>query len=104
MTKADLVEIVYEKIGGLSKKESQDIVEKIFETMKASLKQGDKIKISGFGNFTLRDKRPTEGTQSADRRRHRNHRAPRADVPSQPDPEVPHQRTKQDVLRRPRKA
>jgi len=58
MTKADLVEIVYEKIGGLSKKESQDIVEKIFETMKASLKQGDKIKISGFGNFTLRDKRP----------------------------------------------
>jgi len=61
MTKADLVEIVYEKIGGLSKKESQDIVEKIFETMKASLKQGDKIKISGFGNFTLRDKRPRKG-------------------------------------------
>jgi len=61
MTKADLVEIVYEKIGGLSKKESQDIVEKIFETMKASLKAGDKIKISGFGNFTLRDKRPRKG-------------------------------------------
>ena len=37
MTKADLVEIVYEKIGGLSKKESQDIVEKIFETMKSPL-------------------------------------------------------------------
>ena len=34
MTKADLVELVYEKIGGLSKKESQDIVETIFETMK----------------------------------------------------------------------
>ncbi len=61
MTKADLVEIVYEKIGGLSKKESQDIVEKIFETMKSSLQQGDKIKISGFGNFTLRDKRPRKG-------------------------------------------
>src|SRR3989304_5828250 len=61
MTKADLVELVYEKIGGLSKKESQDIVETIFETMKASLKQGDKIKISGFGNFTLRDKRPRKG-------------------------------------------
>ena len=39
MTKADLVEIVYEKIGGLSKKESQDIVEAIFETMKGCLKQ-----------------------------------------------------------------
>jgi integration host factor subunit alpha len=61
MTKADLVEIVYEKIGGLSKKESQDIVEAIFETMKSSLKQGEKIKISGFGNFTLRDKRPRKG-------------------------------------------
>ncbi len=61
MTKADLVEIVYEKIGGLSKKESQDIVEKIFETMKASLKQGDKIKISGFGNFVVREKRPRKG-------------------------------------------
>ena len=61
MTKADLVEIVYEKIGGLSKKESQDIVEAIFETMKASLKEGEKIKISGFGNFTLRDKRPRKG-------------------------------------------
>jgi len=61
MTKADLVEIIYEKIGGLSKKESQDIVESIFETMKTCLKQGEKIKVSGFGNFTLRDKRPRKG-------------------------------------------
>lgn len=61
MTKADLVEIVYEKVGGLSKKESQDIVEAIFDTMKTILKDGDKIKISGFGNFILRDKRPRKG-------------------------------------------
>lgn len=61
MTKADLVEIVYEKAGGLSKKESQDIVEAIFDTMKGILKNGDKIKISGFGNFILRDKRPRKG-------------------------------------------
>ncbi len=61
MTKADLVEIVYEKVGGLSKKESQDIVETIFDTMKDILKSGDKIKISGFGNFILRDKRPRKG-------------------------------------------
>jgi len=40
MTKADLVEIVYEKVGGLSKKESQDIVETIFDTMKDILKNG----------------------------------------------------------------
>src|SRR5512134_3181987 len=61
MTKAELVEIVYEKVGGLSKKESQDIVEAIFDTMKTSLKTGEKIKISGFGNFILRDKRPRKG-------------------------------------------
>ncbi len=61
MTKAELVEIVYEKVGGLSKKESQDIVEAIFDTMKSSLKSGEKIKISGFGNFILRDKRPRKG-------------------------------------------
>ena len=61
MTKAELVEIVYEKVGGLSKKESQDIVEAIFDTMKSILKSGDKIKISGFGNFILRDKRPRKG-------------------------------------------
>jgi integration host factor subunit alpha len=61
MTKADLVEIVYEKVGGLSKKESQDIVETIFDTMKDILKDGEKIKISGFGNFILRDKRPRKG-------------------------------------------
>ncbi len=61
MTKAELVEIVYEKVGGLSKKEAQDIVEAIFNTMKENLKSGEKIKISGFGNFILRDKRPRKG-------------------------------------------
>jgi integration host factor subunit alpha len=60
MTKADLVEIVYEKVG-LSKKDSQDIVEALFDTIKGSLKDGEKIKISGFGNFILRDKRPRKG-------------------------------------------
>ncbi len=61
MTKAELVEIVYDKVGGLSKKESQDIVEAIFDTMKMNLKGGEKVKISGFGNFILRDKRPRKG-------------------------------------------
>ena len=61
MTKADLVEIVYEKVGGLSKKESQDIVEAIFDTMKSILKDGEKIKISGFGNFVVRKKRSRRG-------------------------------------------
>ena len=60
MTKADLVESIYEKIG-FSKKESADIVELIFDTMKGTLEKGEKIKISGFGNFVVRDKRPRMG-------------------------------------------
>ncbi|MDP7040039.1 MAG: integration host factor subunit alpha [Myxococcota bacterium] len=55
MTKADLVEAVHTKIG-FSKKESSDIVELLFDTMKSTLESGEKIKISGFGNFEVRDK------------------------------------------------
>ncbi|HBF12239.1 MAG TPA: integration host factor subunit alpha [Deltaproteobacteria bacterium] len=60
MTKADIVESIYEKIG-FSKKEAQDIVELIFETIKSTLEKGEKIKISGFGNFVVRQKRPRIG-------------------------------------------
>ncbi len=56
MTKADIVEAVYERLGGISKKEAAEIVETVFETMKDTLEQGEKIKISGFGNFVVRDK------------------------------------------------
>ncbi|GMV39781.1 MAG: DNA-binding protein HU [Myxococcales bacterium] len=61
MTKADIVESVYEKLGGFSKKESAEIVEMVFETMKETLGQGEKIKISGFGNFVVRKKRERIG-------------------------------------------
>ncbi|MBI3178133.1 MAG: integration host factor subunit alpha [Deltaproteobacteria bacterium] len=60
MTKADLVEAVHTKVG-FSKKESADVVEMVFDTMKEPLERGEKIKISGFGNFELRDKRPRVG-------------------------------------------
>ncbi len=55
MTKADIVESVYNKVG-FSKKESAEIVELVFATMKETLEQGEKIKISGFGNFIVREK------------------------------------------------
>ncbi|MFT7580631.1 MAG: integration host factor subunit alpha [Myxococcota bacterium] len=61
MTKADLVEAVYGKLDGFSKKESSDIVESVFEMMKETLEHGEKIKISGFGNFALRDKKARIG-------------------------------------------
>ncbi len=61
MTKADIIEAVYEKLGGFSKKESAEIVEMVFETIKDTLGKGEKIKISGFGNFVVRNKRERIG-------------------------------------------
>lgn len=60
MTKADLVDAIHEKIG-FSKKEAADLVEMIFDSMKDTLSQGNKIKISGFGNFVVREKRSRMG-------------------------------------------
>lgn len=60
MTKADIIEQIYEKVG-FSKKESAEIVEMVFDTMKETLERGEKIKISGFGNFVVRQKRPRIG-------------------------------------------
>ena len=60
MTKADLVEAVHTKVG-FSKRESADIIELLFEIMKGTLERGEKIKISGFGNFEVRDKRARKG-------------------------------------------
>ena len=61
MTKADIVETVYEKVGGFSKKEAAEIVETVFDTIKTTLERGEKIKISGFGNFVVRDKNSRTG-------------------------------------------
>jgi integration host factor subunit alpha len=55
MTKADIVEKVYQKIG-FSKKEASELVEMVFNTLKEQLHAGEKVKISGFGNFIVRGK------------------------------------------------
>lgn len=55
MTKADIVEKVYQKIG-FSKKEASELVEMVFNTLKDQLHSGEKVKISGFGNFLVRGK------------------------------------------------
>lgn len=61
MTKAEIIDSVYEKVGGFSKKESAEIVETVFDTMKNVLATGEKIKISGFGNFVVREKKQRVG-------------------------------------------
>ncbi len=55
LTKAEIIESIYQKIG-FSKKESADIVELVFDLIKDTLENGEKIKISGFGNFVVRSK------------------------------------------------
>jgi len=60
MTKADLIESIYEKVG-LSKEESSRIVELVLESLKDTLENGEKVKISGFGNFVVRTKRSRRG-------------------------------------------
>lgn len=60
MTKADLIEAVYLKTG-FSKKESAEIVEMVFDLMKTTLEEGEKIKIAGFGNFVVKSKTSRRG-------------------------------------------
>src|SRR6516162_9849268 len=61
MTKAEIVQALYSKVGGFSRKESAELVDLVFEMMKETLARGEKIKVSGFGNFVLRDKRQRPG-------------------------------------------
>jgi integration host factor subunit alpha len=60
MTKAELVKIICEKTG-FTVQESAESVEQVFEIMKEAIEKGEKIKISGFGNFVVREKRPRKG-------------------------------------------
>jgi len=63
MTKADIVEVIHQKIG-FGRKESTEIVEQVFEIIQETLESGEKVKISGFGNFVVRQKRPRRGRNS----------------------------------------
>ena len=55
LTKAELAEMLFEKVG-LNKRESKDMVETFFEEIRDALARGESVKLSGFGNFQLRDK------------------------------------------------
>ena len=55
LTKAELADFLFEKVG-LNKREAKDMVETFFEEIRAALENGDSVKLSGFGNFQLRNK------------------------------------------------
>ncbi len=61
MTKAEIVQALYDRVGGFSKKEAADAVDLVFDLVKETLGRAEKVKISGFGKFTLRDKRQRTG-------------------------------------------
>jgi integration host factor subunit alpha len=60
MTKADLVDAVFGRVG-LSKIESQNIIEMIFDTIKQTLIEGESVKVSGFGTFNVKKKHARRG-------------------------------------------
>ena len=60
MTKADIFEKIQENIG-LTRKESAGMVEAVFSIMKSTLESGESLKISGFGNFVVKQKADRRG-------------------------------------------
>ncbi len=60
LTKADLAEKLYEELG-FNKREAKELVELFFEEIRDSLEKNEQVKLSGFGNFDLRDKKQRPG-------------------------------------------
>lgn len=60
LTKADLAEMLYEELG-FNKREAKELVELFFEEIRGALERNESVKLSGFGNFDLRDKSERPG-------------------------------------------
>ena len=60
LTKAELAEKLFEDLG-LNKREAKDMVDIFFDEIRDSLSRNEQVKLSGFGNFDLRDKRQRPG-------------------------------------------
>ena len=60
LTKADMAENLFDDIG-LNKREAKDVVEMFFEEIRVALERGEQVKLSGFGNFDLREKKQRPG-------------------------------------------
>ncbi len=60
LTKADMAEALFNELG-LNKREARELVDMFFEELRVALANGEQIKLSGFGNFDLRDKNQRPG-------------------------------------------
>ena len=67
MTKADLVEMLFNRMG-INKRDAKDMVDAFFDEIRTALESGRTVKLSGFGNFQLRDKaqRPGRNPKTAE--------------------------------------
>ncbi len=60
LTKADMVDRLFDEVG-LNKREAKEFVDAYFEMIRVALEDGDNVKLSGFGNFQLREKNQRPG-------------------------------------------
>jgi integration host factor subunit alpha len=60
LTKADIADRLFDEVG-LNKREAKEFVDSFFEAIRIALEGGENVKLSGFGNFQLRDKNPRPG-------------------------------------------
>ena len=60
LTKADMAERLFEELG-INKREAKELVEIFFEEVRSALERGHQVKLSGFGNFDLREKNQRPG-------------------------------------------
>ncbi|MBI4824517.1 MAG: integration host factor subunit beta [Nitrospirae bacterium] len=58
MTRSMLIEKVSEKAGGLTIKQTEIVIDTVFESIKSALQRGEKVEIRGFGNFRLKEMKP----------------------------------------------
>ena len=87
LTKAELADLLFEKVG-LNKREAKDMVEVVLRRRSAiALERGESVKLSGFGNFQLRDKPQRPGRNPKTGEEIPDHRAPRRHIPCEPEAE-----------------
>ena len=82
LTKAELADLLFEKVG-LNKREAKDMVESFYEEVRIALQNGDGVKLSGFGNFQLRDKPQRPGRNPKNRRRNSDYCTARGNISCQ---------------------
>ena len=85
LTKAEIAERLYEELG-LNKREAKELVELFFEEIRQALEHNEQVKLSGFGNFDLRDKRQRPDA-TEDRRRNSDYGPPRCHLSSRAETE-----------------